>query len=658
MPITVTNINDSGPGSLREAIALVEAGETIEFAPGLAGEVIRLNGQLEINKDITIVGLVDGENNPNITISGNNASRVFDIQIDDAFNSPTVTLQNIIIADGSTNNTGENGAGAGIRTATGTTLRVENVAFLNNQANGEGGGAIFAGLRSSNTIVNSRFEGNGTLGNGEFGKSERGGGAIAVKSESTTAVIDSTFTNNRGVNGGAINTLLGSLTVENSTFTTNDTAILGVPLGSTLGYGGAIYTDGASATNNASTSGTILIRNSRFNGNTGAGQGGGLFLFAYPGDNVIVEDSAIADNIVVPDTSGFGLGGGLRYGGGGELEITKTTFANNTAQGQGGGFWVGENSPVAIENSTFSGNQANSIGGVVGLGGAIALINGSATTTITNSTIANNTAGFQGGGFWGDATGTTLTNTIVAYNRGIDGFNVNHHTGFVFRDGGGNIQSNELNPNDTLVTPGVLLADPLLGDLQEINGVLVHPLLEGSPAVDAGVNAGAPATDQRGQVRPVDGDNNGTLLVDSGAYELSDAQFPINLDIDNNGETDALTDGILVIRYLFGLTGDPLIEGVVGAGANRSTASDIIDYLDSARNPMLDVDDNGEASALIDGLLIVRYLLGLTGEPLVREAIAPDANRTSAASIETFLQSFDLPDNGLTAGLQLNSDFL
>ena len=40
-----------------------------------------------------------------------------------------------------------------------------------------------------------------------------------------------------------------------------------------------------------------------------------------------------------------------------------------------------------------------------------------------------------------------------------------------------------------------------------------------------------------------------------------------NLDIDGNGRFDALTDGLLVLRSMFGLTGAPLISGVVAADA-------------------------------------------------------------------------------------------
>ncbi|MGK7900430.1 MAG: FG-GAP-like repeat-containing protein [Hormoscilla sp.] len=134
--------------------------------------------------------------------------------------------------------------------------------------------------------------------------------------------------------------------------------------------------------------------------------------------------------------------------------------------------------------------------------------------------------------------------------------------------------------------------------------------------------------------------NQGTATLE--IIDNDDVVNPVNLDIDDNGETDALTDGILAIRYLFGFTGDALIQDAIAPDATRTTASEITAYLDRARDTMLDVDSNGMADALTDGILTIRYLFGFTGDALIQDAIAPDATRTDAASVLSFLQSFDL----------------
>jgi hypothetical protein len=112
----------------------------------------------------------------------------------------------------------------------------------------------------------------------------------------------------------------------------------------------------------------------------------------------------------------------------------------------------------------------------------------------------------------------------------------------------------------------------------------------------------------------------------------------VNCDIDGNDAADALTDGLLVIRYLFGFTGDTLINAAVAPNATRTTATEIEAYLADAQAAILDVDGNGAADALTDGLLVIRYLFGFTGDTLINAAVAPNATRTTASEIETYLQ--------------------
>ena len=81
---------------------------------------------------------------------------------------------------------------------------------------------------------------------------------------------------------------------------------------------------------------------------------------------------------------------------------------------------------------------------------------------------------------------------------------------------------------------------------------------------------------------------NGTTASDANYTESADIESRIELlgsliDIDGNGEVDALTDGLLILRYLFGLEGDALINGVVADNAARTTVSDIEAHLESLK---------------------------------------------------------------------------
>lgn len=123
-------------------------------------------------------------------------------------------------------------------------------------------------------------------------------------------------------------------------------------------------------------------------------------------------------------------------------------------------------------------------------------------------------------------------------------------------------------------------------------------------------------------------------------------QLPFNLDLDGNGAADALTDGLLAMRSMFGFSGNALVNGAIGAGATRDTAAQISLFISrGTANLALDIDGNGKIDALTDGLLIMRYLFGFRGAALTNGAVASDATRTSDTAIEAYLASL-LPSSG------------
>ena len=108
---------------------------------------------------------------------------------------------------------------------------------------------------------------------------------------------------------------------------------------------------------------------------------------------------------------------------------------------------------------------------------------------------------------------------------------------------------------------------------------------------------------------------------------------PLNADIDGNGRYDALTDGLMIARYLHGLTTNALTNGVL---PNVTTA--LLERLIDIR-PILDIDGNGQVDALTDGILLQRYLFGLRGGALLSNAVSTSATRTTAAQIEAYIQT-------------------
>ena len=94
--LVVSNTFDSGPGSLREAITQVAAVAAITFAPGLTGTITLTSGELVVgNTNLSIIG--PGANL--LSISGNNASRVFNIRAG-SLNLSGLTIQYAVRRNG------------------------------------------------------------------------------------------------------------------------------------------------------------------------------------------------------------------------------------------------------------------------------------------------------------------------------------------------------------------------------------------------------------------------------------------------------------------------------------------------------------------------------------------------------------------------------
>ncbi|MDC0172196.1 M12 family metallo-peptidase [Gammaproteobacteria bacterium] len=132
-----------------------------------------------------------------------------------------------------------------------------------------------------------------------------------------------------------------------------------------------------------------------------------------------------------------------------------------------------------------------------------------------------------------------------------------------------------------------------------------------------------------------DQDNDGVSALD----EFLAGTIPSgSLDIDGNGQYDALTDGLLLLRGMFGLDGSALVTGTIASDAAYTESVDIESRI-AILGDLADIDGNGTIDALTDGLLTLRYLFGLEGETLIAGVVASDATRVTALEIEAHLKT-------------------
>ncbi|KAA3642916.1 MAG: CSLREA domain-containing protein [Chloroflexi bacterium] len=283
--------------------------------------------------------------------------------------------------------------------------------------------------------------------------------------------------------GGGIFVSAGTLKVADSTFFNNVAE----------GDGGAIHTVG----------GQFWITDSTFYDNTADGQGGGISVGPSPFVTSKIEDSTFSDNHAHDDGGGMAILSGV-------IRMTNNTLAGNTAADLGGGIY--NLGVLKSANNTFSNNRASDRGG--GIWNLDAL-------TIKSSTFSGNYAGNSGGGIYNHGNGVLrLMNTILANSpSGYDCFN---SFGTIAVDIHNLIESS---PTSNSCGSPMLTADPMLGPLADNGGpTMTHAIQPGSLALDAGHNGRCASNlvsnkDQRGEVRPIDGDGDQVATCDIGAFE-------------------------------------------------------------------------------------------------------------------------------------------
>gem|GEM_PF-3504701 len=411
----VTNLDDAGPGSLRQAIIDTNTNigpDVIEFQAGLTGTINLTTGNLSISDDLVInapvpsVITISGDGIATPSIAGEGGDHVFRIYNQTIQGGtlgpaspalPKVDLVGLTISGGNAPN------GGGIY-ASNVELTVRDSVITSNTAQ-ENGGGIFQ-YRGVVRLIDTTVSNNRVIGEGY-------GGGIALDSTDegvygALVIRGSVISGNNAYEGGGIQTDYGASLAIDDTAITNNTAeedgggILINNIGGSVSLSNSIVSN-----NNASVDGggihireldenynlSLTLDNTSVSNNNAGDSGGGIY-FESGNDRLrIVNGSQINDNYA------YNNGGGIAFEAnddGAALTIIDSTLSNNTAyDGSGGGIhFYTDQGTLNIIDSTISGNSAREDGG--GIHVYYADIEGQ--INVIGSTFNGNTAGDNGGG--------------------------------------------------------------------------------------------------------------------------------------------------------------------------------------------------------------------------------------------------------------------
>ncbi|WP_186775145.1 beta strand repeat-containing protein [Allorhodopirellula solitaria] len=444
-----------GVVSLREAIQAANtnavvgdaaAGESavpdaITFADGLS--TITLNSQLAITEWLAI-SLGDAAD---VTISGNDLSRIFYVDTEGGPERGDVSISGLTLTGGSAE------SGGAIYVPAGQNLTLDSVTLMQNVATGsdvgQGGGAIYnAGQLSIRGGVISENAATGTSGSG--GGVLNDGGRLTV--ENGTVISD----NRANRAGGGIETvgvlgtalrgdvILDGVTLQDNTVNTEGaTGNPGNGGGLHITGSGVVTISGGEVTGNSAVEGgglwnsgvgTLSVTGATISGNTASGDaadngGGGVF---NDGGITTISGGTISDN-VADGTSGSG-GGVLNNGG--TLTIDNGTILSGNRANRAGGGIETAGGDVTLDDVILRDNTVNTEGatGNPGNGGGLH-IGGEGVVAINGGEVTGNSA-VEGGGLWNSGVGTlSVTGTTISGNT-ASGDAADNGGGGVFNNGG------------------------------------------------------------------------------------------------------------------------------------------------------------------------------------------------------------------------------
>lgn len=294
---TVTNVNDAGSGSLRQAVLAANGSsgdDTIVFDSAVFATAMTITlttGYIDISDSVRI----QGPGPQLVTVSGNSASRIF--VTSSAPSNSKIDIEGLSFSNGKTNDNG----GAVLIDNEQVTFR--QCSFHNNNAVARGGA-----VHTTNGIV--AFQDCDIRNN----TSGYAGGGVALFTSGRLSFLRCNVNDNVSslLGGGGISVYDGgSVTIDSSTVSGNKS--YGSPGGGGLCFSGAVGSDG------------LTIRNSTISGNLTAYDGGGVCLSFFTG-TLSVLNSTIANNSAA---GGFGGGGIARVSGGGTIVLTSAIVTSN-----------------------------------------------------------------------------------------------------------------------------------------------------------------------------------------------------------------------------------------------------------------------------------------------------------------------------------------
>jgi hypothetical protein len=487
----VTNTNDSGDGSLRQAILDANAADGADDidAAGVMGTINLQSALPSLSESVDIAG--PGADQLTVRRDAGGEYRIFDIA-----QAAETTISGLTIADGSVD-----GNGGGIFNA--GALTVENVVITGNHADGDGGGVYSKADVAVNMLASEVRE-----------NSADGGGGGIYSDPGGLNVSASTIADNTAAVGGGV---LGATAT-----TIDETTVIGNS--ATQGSGGGLLADYQ-----------LKVVDSLVTENTATANGGGIETNVSEAD---ITSSEVSNN------SAGGFGGGIDAGFVALVRLSDVVVSGNAAAVGGGGIFVEQ--AAVITGTTISGNAAT---GPNARGGGLQVPD---IARVSNSTITENTATGDGGGIWSRPFIFTVASSTIARNAANRGSNVFHEeagmelTSTILADPRGDPHNCGYSYDfESHPSQGYNLADDNtcgLNQATDQSGVdaLLWPLADdggptetmipasASPAIDHGF-AGTLTTDQRGLTRPHDllGVPNpaGGDGADVGAVELQAGEF-------------------------------------------------------------------------------------------------------------------------------------